>query len=132
MESLTLLLEGFEYVAGPWPLLAVVAGVAMGLLVGAMPGLSPSMGVALLVFALGLGAGLAAILTGFPLPILAGLLAAAGLLHIGLLRDLEGWQAWAIALLIGAIGFGLNLAIALAVGLVLWWVPVGVRRLRSR
>lgn len=49
MESLRLLLDGFEYVAGPWPLLAVVAGVAIGLLVGAMPGLSPSMGVALLV-----------------------------------------------------------------------------------
>lgn len=100
---------------------------------GARTGAAPlMMGVALLVFALGLGAGLAAILTGFPLPILAGLLAAAGLLHIGLLRDLEGWQAWAIALVIGAIGFGLNLAIALAIGLVLWWVPVGVRRLRSR
>ena len=49
MESLRLLLEGFEYLSGPVPLLTVVAGVAMGLLVGAMPGLSPSMGVALLV-----------------------------------------------------------------------------------
>ena len=100
---------------------------------GARSGGAPlMMGTALLVAALVLGAGLAALLTAFPLPILAGLLAAAGLLHIGLLRDLEGWQQWAIALLIGAIGFGLNLAIALAVGLVAWWLPVAVRRLRER
>ena len=48
------------------------------------------MGIALLVLALGLGAGLAELLAVFPLPILAGLLAVAGVLHIGLLRDLSG------------------------------------------
>jgi len=100
---------------------------------GARTGGAPlMMGIALLVLALGFGAGLAALLTGFPLPILAGLLAAAGLLHIGLLRDLQGRKAWAIALLVGAIGFGFNLAVGLAVGLALWWVPVAVQRLRSR
>lgn len=100
---------------------------------GARTGGAPlMMGAALLVGALVFGASLATILTGFPLPILAGLLAAAGLLHIGLLRDLDGPREWGIALVIGAIGFGLNLAVGLAVGLLLWWVPVAVQRLRSR
>ncbi len=88
------------------------------------------MGAALLVLALGLGAGLAALLAGFPLPVLAGLLAAAGVLHIGLLRDLERSRDWAVALVVGALGFALNLAVALPVGLVLWWLPVGAVRLR--
>lgn len=89
-----------------------------------------AIGAALLVLALGFGAGLAALLAAFPLPILAGMLAAAGLLHIGLLADLRGARSWAIALLVGAIGLGLNLAVALAVGLALWWLPIGALRLR--
>ena len=64
-----------------------------------------AMGAALVVVALGAGAGLAAVLPAFPLPILAGLLAVAGLLHIGLLRDLAGGREWAIALLVGGLGF---------------------------
>jgi hypothetical protein len=67
----------------------------------------------------------------FPLPILAGLLATAGLLHIGLLRDLRGGREWAIAVLVGLVGFGLNLAVGLAVGLAVWWAPVLLSRLRS-
>jgi hypothetical protein len=55
------------------------------------------------------------------------MLAAAGLLHIGLLRDLQGGWAWTLALLVGLIGFFLNLAIGLAIGLALWWVPAGHR-----
>jgi sulfate permease, SulP family len=99
---------------------------------GARTGGAPlAMGVVLLALALGLGAGLGEVLAAFPLPILAGLLATAGVLHIGLLRDLSGARAWAIALSVGAIGFVDNLAIGLAVGLVLWWVPVGLRRLRA-
>jgi hypothetical protein len=86
---------------------------------GARTGGAPlAMGVALLALAV-------------PLPILAGLLATAGLLHIGLLRDLAGARSWAIALSVGAIGFLDNLAVGLAVGLVLWWVPIGFRRLRA-
>ncbi len=100
---------------------------------GARSGGAPLMiGGALVILAIAFGAGMAVLLTAFPLPILAGMLAAAGLLHIGLLSDLEGWKAWALALTVGAVGFGLNLAIGLAVGLALWWVPVGVKRLRSR
>jgi sulfate permease, SulP family len=88
------------------------------------------MGGALIALALGVGSGLAAVLPAFPLPVLAGLLATAGLLHIGLLRDLRGARDWALALLVGAIGFELNLLWALAAGLALWWIPYGVYRLR--
>jgi MFS superfamily sulfate permease-like transporter len=91
-----------------------------------------AVGVALVALALGAGAGLATLLTAFPLPLLAALLAAAGLLHIGLLRDLHDGRDWALALVVGAIGWQANLALALAVGLLLWWIPWGVHRLRAR
>ena len=91
-----------------------------------------AMGVALLVLALGFGAGLAALLAAFPLPILASLLATAGILHIGLLRDLASARAWAAALLVGGLGFAFDLTLALGVGLAVWWVPIGLRRLAPR
>jgi len=91
-----------------------------------------AMGSALLFVALTVGSGLAVLLTAFPLPILAGLLATAGLLHVSLLRDLRGAREWAIAVAVGAVGFGWNLAIALVVGLVLWWAPELLARIRSR
>ena len=87
------------------------------------------MGSALVGVGLVLGAGLAALLAAFPLPILAGMLAAAGVLHIGLLRDLATVRGWAVALLIGVIGFEVNLAVALPIGLALWWLPIGAVRL---
>jgi SulP family sulfate permease len=86
------------------------------------------MAVTLLGLALALGAGLATLLPAFPLPILAGLLAGAGLLHIGLLRDLRGGWSWVVALAVGAIGFQLNLAVGLVAGLVLWWGSVLLQR----
>lgn len=49
MELLSNLFEGFGYLAGIQPIVAIVVGVILGILAGAMPGLSPSMGVALLV-----------------------------------------------------------------------------------
>jgi hypothetical protein len=99
---------------------------------GARSGTAPlALGSALIAVAVLAGSGLAVLLTAFPLPILAGLLATAGLLHIGLLRDLRGMHEWLIALVVGAIGFGLNLAVGLAVGLALWWGPVLVARIRS-
>ena len=88
-----------------------------------------ALGTALVVVALGAGAGLAAVLPAFPLPILAGLLAVAGLLHLGLLRDLRGAGEWAIALLVGGLGFEVNLLVALVVGLGAFWLPVGVAKL---
>jgi len=99
---------------------------------GARSGGAPlMMGAALVALALAFGAGIAALLSAFPLPILAGMLAAAGLLHIGLLRDLEGRWAWALAPLVGLLGFFLNLAIGLLIGLALWWIPIGIARLRA-
>jgi SulP family sulfate permease len=97
---------------------------------GARTAAAPAaMGVLLLTLALGFGAGLAGLLTAFPLPILAGVLACAGVLHILLLRDLNRARDWAIALLVGIIGFEVNLTVGLALGLALWWLPVGARRL---
>lgn len=91
-----------------------------------------AMGMGLIVLAVGFGAGLAPVLAAFPLPILAGLLAAAGVLHIGLLRDLSGWYEWILALVVGTIGFQLNLTIALLLGLVAWWLPRAGRALLER
>jgi sulfate permease, SulP family len=88
-----------------------------------------AIGSALLVLALGVGAGLDSLLAAFPLPILAGLLAASGLLHIGLLRDLASPREWGIALVVGGVGFGWNLAAAVALGLALWWLPRAAARL---
>ncbi|MBW3592528.1 MAG: putative sulfate/molybdate transporter [Actinobacteria bacterium] len=100
---------------------------------GARTGGAPlAMGALLLALALGAGAGLAALLPAFPLPILAGLLATAGLLHVTLMRDLPDARSWAIALVVGAIGFSVDLALALALGLALWWAPVTARRLVAR
>jgi hypothetical protein len=91
---------------------------------GARTAIAPLvMGSSLIALALVVGSGLAVLLVAFPLPVLAGLLATAGLLHIGLLRDLVGRREWVIAVAVGAIGFGLNLAVALVVGLVVWWTP---------
>ena len=82
-----------------------------------------AIGTGLVIIAVGLGASLATLLAAFPLAILAGMLATAGLLHIGLLRDLDGARSWTIALLVGTAGLLSNLAIGLALGLVLWWLP---------
>jgi predicted lipid-binding transport protein (Tim44 family) len=61
------------------------------------------------------------LLAGFPLPILAGLLGIAGLLHIALLKDLQGRAHWALAIVVGVTGFLSNLAIALVGALLIWW-----------
>ncbi len=100
---------------------------------GARSGGAPlALGVSLVLVALVLGAGLAGFLAAFPLPILAGLLVVAGVLHIALLRDLEGWAAWSLALGVGLLGYAGNLALALVLGLAVWWAVRGLRALRSR
>jgi sulfate permease, SulP family len=86
-----------------------------------------AMGTALLLVAIGAGAGLGTLLPAFPLPILAALLAAAGILHIGLLRDLRGWWSWTLALAVGGVGFAFNLMWALALGLAAWWSAHALR-----
>jgi sulfate permease, SulP family len=101
---------------------------------GARTGGAPlAIGSALVVIAVTVGSGLAAVLTAFPLPILAALLSAAGVLHIGLARDLQGAREIALALIVAILGFWLNLAIGLAVGLALWWTPrIGTRLAPAR
>jgi len=96
---------------------------------GARSGGAPIMlGSVLLALALAIGATLTAALSGFPVPILAGLLAVAGLLHIMLLKDLRGPWHWAIALAVGITGFLSNLAVALVGALVIWFIVGGLYR----
>jgi sulfate permease, SulP family len=100
---------------------------------GARTGGAPIMlGSVLLVLGLGVGASLTALLSGFPLPILAGLLAVAGLLHIALLKDLSEPFHWALAIAVGVVGFLSNLAIALTAALILWWGARAVAMLQAR
>jgi sulfate permease, SulP family len=107
---------------GGMPVCHGAGGLTAHVAFGARTGGAPLvMGISLLVLALGFGAGLAALLTAFPLPILAALLATAGLLHIGLLRDLREPWAWALALAVGIVGFQVHLAVALGGGLVVYW-----------
>jgi sulfate permease, SulP family len=97
---------------------------------GARTGGAPLMlGSALVVLAVAAGSGLAALLGAFPVAILAGLLATAGLLHIALLRDLVGAREWALAIFVGVLG-SYNLAIAVALGLALYWLTRGAQALR--
>lgn len=88
------------------------------------------MGVALLILAVAAGAGLPGLLAAFPLPILAGMLAAAGVLHIRLLRDLRGGWEMSVAIAIGVVGVSVNLALGLLLGLGAWWGRALAARLR--
>ena len=107
---------------GGMPVCHGAGGLTAHVAFGARTGGAPlMMGAALLVLALGFGAGLAALLTAFPLPILAALLATAGLLHIGLLRDLQEPWAWVLALAVGLVGFQVHLGLALGGGLAVYW-----------
>ncbi len=100
---------------------------------GARSGGAPIMlGSILVAVALGIGATLTAALSGFPVPILAGLLTVAGLLHIMLLKDLRGPWHWAIAIAVGVTGFLSNLAVALVGALAVWWLVDVVRSRRTR
>ena len=100
---------------------------------GARSGGAPiMMGTVLLVIAVAIGTKLPGVLAGFPLPILAGLLAVSGALHITLWRDLRGASPWALAGAVGVTGFLFNLAIALVGGLLVWWAGRAITTLRHR
>ena len=107
---------------GGMPVCHGAGGLTAHVAFGARTGGAPLvMGVALLTLAVGVGGGLAGVLTAFPLPILAALLAVAGFLHIGLLRDLRGARSWVLALAVGLVGYHVHLGVALAAGLALYW-----------
>ena len=100
---------------------------------GARSGGAPIMlGSLLIALALAVGATLTVALAGFPVPILAGLLAVAGLLHIALLKDLRGLWNWAVAIAVGVVGFLSNLAVALVGALLIWWAVRGFQSRRAR
>lgn len=88
------------------------------------------LGIVLLILALVVGASMATLLAGFPLPILAGLLAVSGLLHTALLKDLRHPSHWTLALVVGVTGFVSNLAVALLVALLIWWAGKAALLLR--
>ena len=90
------------------------------------------LGSMLITLALAAGATLTVALSGFPVPILAGLLTVAGLLHITLLKDLRGPWQWAFALAVGITGFLSNLAVALVGALLVWWVARWIQARRAR
>src|ERR1700742_455384 len=100
---------------------------------GARSGGAPIMlGSILIALALVMGATLTVALSGFPVPILAGLLTVAGLLHITLLKDLRGFWHWALAIAVGITGFLSNLAVALVGALVIWWAVRVIQTRRAR
>src|SRR6201996_8512894 len=100
---------------------------------GARSGGAPIMlGSILIALALVMGATLTVALSGFPVPILAGLLTVAGLLHITLLKDLRGFWHWALAIAVGITGFLSNLAVALVGALVMWWAVRVIQTRRAR
>jgi len=100
---------------------------------GARSGGAPIMlGSVFLVLGISVGASLMGLLSGFPLPILAGLLAVAGLLHITLLKDLSEPFHWALAIAVGIIGVFSNLAIALIAALLVWWGARAVAMYQAR
>ena len=74
---------------------------------------------------------LPSILAAFPVPILAGLLASAGLLHIVLIKDLRHPAHRALAVDIGITGVFTNLAVALVGALAIWWAAEVVIARRS-
>jgi hypothetical protein len=88
------------------------------------------MGAGLIVLALAAGSGLGALMAAFPLPFLAGMLAAAGVLHIRLLRDVRGPFDLSVALAVGLTGVSVNLALGLALGLAAWWARALAARQR--
>jgi SulP family sulfate permease len=118
---------------GGMPLCHGAGGMTAHRSFGARTGAAPIMlGTLLLVFSLVLGASLADVLAGFPLPLLAALLAVSGVLHIALLRDLQDPYHWALAIAVGVTGFILNLAIAVVGALLIWWAAKAFSDLRHR
>ncbi len=112
----------FAGVIGGMPVCHGAGGMTAHRSFGARTGGAPFiMGTVLLVLAVGFGAGLAGVLAHFPVAVLAGLLAVAGLLHMALARDLKARSDWVVAVIVGVSGLVGQLALGLVIGLVLAW-----------
>ncbi len=112
----------FAGAIGGMPVCHGAGGLTAHYSFGARSGGTPIiLGIVLLILAIGFGASLAALLASFPLAVLAGLLALAGILHVALLKDLAHPAHWALAIGVGVAGFIGNLALALVAGLLIWW-----------
>lgn len=87
-------------------------------------------GTSLVAVALLVAADVARVVTSFPLVVLAALLVVAGLAHVRLMRDLDGWRQWTVALAIGLAGAFGYLLVAVVVGIVAEtvWLLVSRRR----
>ena len=119
-------------VLGGMPVCHGAGGLTAHRSFGARTGRAPVLlGAVLVVLALVAGTAAGQALAGFPVWILAALLGVAGVLHIQLLRDLRGRSRWAIAVGVGVVGVLVNLAVALGIGLVVWWVGSAVARRRA-
>lgn len=119
-------------VLGGMPVCHGAGGLTAHRSFGARTGRAPMlMGGVLVVLALVGGVATARALTGFPVWILAALLGVAGVLHIQLLRDLRGRTEWGFAIGVGVVGALVNLAVALGLGLVAWWVVALIARRRA-
>lgn len=86
-------------------------------------------GGALVLLALVAGRGLAGVLGAFPVPVLAALLVVAAVAHARLLRDVRGWAAWSVVVVVGVLGVVVNLALGMLVGLA---AHLAVRQLTGR
>lgn len=122
----------FAGAIGGMPVCHGAGGMTAHVTFGARTGAAPLLiGLTLVAVAVAFGAGLSGLLAGFPLPVLAGLLTMAGMLHITLLRDLRGSLAWALALWVGIAGVMVNLAVSVTIGLVVWWGIRGFGAMRA-
>ncbi|GEN78782.1 putative sulfate/molybdate transporter [Actinotalea fermentans] len=86
-------------------------------------------GGALVLLALVAGRGLAGVLGAFPVPVLAALLVVGAVAHARLLRDVRGWAAWSVVVVVGVLGVVVNLALGMLVGLA---AHLTVRQLTGR
>lgn len=89
-------------------------------------------GIPLLILGLGFGVTAFSALALIPVAVLAGLLAFTGVMHALLVTDLRGYDL-VVSLAMGAVGLWTsNLALSLALGLLLVWLPSLFRAARRR
>lgn len=122
----------FAAAIGGMPVCHGAGGMSAHYVFGARTWRAPIViGVLLTGMAVAVGAALAEVLPAFPLPVLAAMLAVAGVAHVLLLRDVNSWRAWSVVILIGVLGVTWNLAGAVLLGLAVWWAGNLLQRRRG-